>query len=379
MSQTTYLSIISLITLVSFIFIYKQDLNLSDEDVFKQMASNSNKVTKILQLHLKSDKMPKLNNGTTPRPQKSEKSELSCTSLLRDRAADVITKCGYFEFETENDSLYNFKKHLTWEMIAEPEHDIFGCVPLRASSSTWNYFWYLLHNKNEKNSVGLSAFSWYERNTLTKFLKKIPVNDLVNMSRSENSFMVVRHPIPRFFSAFKLKFKITDLCKNIPENMQNMNKTNSEHKNCIKKRHVPEKFDSIFETSGIPVENYKKYKTLPPWPGFGIHPEDLINAIYDQHTTFNAHFQSQVLQCNPCEYRYSNVLKVENMEEDAVCYLDHLEIENGTVRNSLLVGRNRDGIDNKDIYNENIGMKIRQRNKTDKYSAFQNVWSGSEI
>merc|ERR1711937_604256 len=104
------------------------------------------------------------------------------------------------------------------------------------------------------------------------------------------TFMTVRHPISRFFSAFFLKFR----------------KISSEGSGELRG------FDLLLD-SGIEKSELKNYKRYEPESGMIIHPIDLINAIADHMKTFNHHFQPQSYSCRICQFKYRYIIRVETM------------------------------------------------------------------
>ena len=139
-------------------------------------------------------------------------------------------------------------------------------------------------------------------------------------------FLVVRHPIARFFSAYHLKFKNR------------------------KKRHVPITGDELLLTSGVPRNYLDRYHSVSPNSSetgntakrrYSISKIDLINAIYDFPDTFNTHFKPQVVQCEVCRFLYDYIIRVEDMKSDASSFLDLVGITDAGIRDSLIVGRNR--------------------------------------
>lgn len=99
--------------------------------------------------HFVADKIPSLNNSSrfddiisNSINSKITKEALSSCADLKIRASSVIKKCQIQRGLSSISTLHsaNIKKYITWEMIVEPKpFGLLGCVPLRASSSTWNY------------------------------------------------------------------------------------------------------------------------------------------------------------------------------------------------------------------------------------------------
>ena len=209
------------------------------------------------------------------------------------------------------------RQDLVWQMIIEPKRELFGCIPLRSSSGSWNRFWYQIrgHSASEE-------FNFEQRKELTTVVQNFSMRQIRETINTGYKFLVVRHPIARFFSAYKLKFKAR------------------------KKRHVPITGDELLLTSGVPRNYLQKYHTFNSSDHtlnsrYSISKEDLINAIYDFPDTFNTHFKPQVVQCEVCRFLYDYIIRVEDMKSDATLFLDLVGITDSGIRNSLIQGRNR--------------------------------------
>lgn len=242
--------------------------------------------------------------------------------LLKTRGRTVRQKC-YAENRRHGIHLNRTinRQDLVWQMIIEPKSEIFGCVPLRSSSGTWNRFWYQIrgHSTHEE-------FNFEQRKELTTVVQNFSIKQIRDTINTGYKFLVVRHPIARFFSAYHLKFKNR------------------------KKRHVPITGDELLLTSGVPRNYLDRYHSVSPNSSetgntakrrYSISKIDLINAIYDFPDTFNTHFKPQVVQCEVCRFLYDYIIRVEDMKSDASSFLDLVGITDAGIRDSLIVGRNR--------------------------------------
>ena len=94
--------------------------------------------------------------------------------LLKTRGRTVRQKC-YAENRRHGIHLNRTinRQDLVWQMIIEPKSEIFGCVPLRSSSGTWNRFWYQIrgHSTHEE-------FNFEQRKELTTVVQNFSIKQI---------------------------------------------------------------------------------------------------------------------------------------------------------------------------------------------------------
>lgn len=273
------------------------------------------------------------------RPPSTDYYNSSSSNLLLSRGSVIKSKCKKYKTDTKNsENPLVVKKELTWEMVLEPKYNLFACAPLRASSGTINRLWFHLHQDKINHEL---KFEFAQREKLTKFPRNMSAEKVLEMAENMNnttySFMVVRHPIARFYSAYKLKFKIR------------------RHKNRRKRSHQPLIGWDLLKDSGISLTTIKqKYSTRKPDFGFSVHEVDVINAMNDYKTHFNTHFKTQKNQCKPCFMNYDRLVRLETFQQDMKIVLDELGIEDAFVRARVLEGRNRGRAE--EVYQKNAKL-----------------------
>ncbi|KAK7065189.1 hypothetical protein SK128_002678 [Halocaridina rubra] len=181
---------------------------------------------------------------------------------------------------------------------------------------------------------------------IAKIFPYMSMRDGLSVIRSLTSFVIVRHPLERFLSAYRDKFEGASkdyYYLRYGENMVRYYRnfpTNITTKQLAKYREeVKAKVIANQPLVGMPGNPYAE----PPGPTF---PEFVKYILYrrfadDHWRTYNEH-------CSPCAMKYKFIIRFENMDEEGKLFLHYLD-RTASVNATIWANPTKGGSTSKDI------------------------------
>lgn len=215
-----------------------------------------------------------------PKLQRESMSDEKLKKIFDERKQRLQSFCKNRYPDATKKSWTDRPKHI---YVADVDLGLLGCAPLKAGSSTWKAWWWY-HMTPDMDHEGRSVPG--HQGTISK----IPVEhgeDLLNHP-DKIRFLVVRHPLLRFYSGWHQKFAKSD-----PTSAQML-------KRSAQLRELAEK-NMKNETEPMTVD-FDDFAHL-----YGTTP----------YVSVNSHFDSITNHCDICSFNYDYILKIETMNDEA--------------------------------------------------------------
>jgi len=216
----------------------------------------------------------------SPKLQRERLSDQEMETIFQNRREQLQKFCKERYPAATSKSWQERPRHI---YVADIDLGLLGCAPLKAGSSTWKAWWWY-HLTPEMNHEGKSVPG--HQNTISK----IPLNQGEELLASDSKvrFLVVRHPLLRFYSGWHQKFAKID-----PTSAQMLKKSR--------------------ELQMLAKENLtNKTETM------AVHFEDFVKFYaHNPKTSVNAHFDSIANHCDICSFKFDYIIKAETMNDEA--------------------------------------------------------------
>lgn len=167
--------------------------------------------------------------------------------------------------------------------VADVDLGLLGCAPLKAGSSTWKAWWWY-HLTPDINHDGKSVPGHQPR------IARIPVQDGEDLLNNSNKirFLVVRHPLLRFYSGWHQK-----LAKRDPTSAKILSKSDKLASLSL------HNMNNGTEPMTVNFADFADFYGAKPWPHI------------------NPHFDSVASHCDICSFKYDYIIKAETMNDEA--------------------------------------------------------------
>ena len=215
-----------------------------------------------------------------------------CT--IEERVERLQKKCGQFT-ETIDRLSRKTQREVYAHTFVDMKHKVLACLPPKSGCTTWktilannsgdhplppHFKMMQLHFGDTLKDLGIRRLRSYNISLRAHFIKNY------------FKFMVVRHPLERFRSAYIDKLQSGS--------------------DITAQRHL----GSLILQKYRPYMNPDRIAT-----GQGVTIEEFVRFINETHTK-NRHWDSLIDLCQPCAIKYDRILKTETLDHDNVFLID---------------------------------------------------------